>query len=1422
MALEDAFAALVQRHGPTVLGVCRRMLLDSHDVEDAFQATFLVLARAPPRSAGASNWETGFMAWRSGRPRRPGAGVRERALETRLMNVSQAESEHPDDRDDLLPLLDEELNRLPENYRSALLACELEGKSRREAAQHLGIPEGTLSARLARGRKLLRERLLRRGVNLGLGPIGGLSRAEFEDVVLERLVEPTVRAAVGGASGAGATTAVRALAKRVLKMMFYGRLTLVVLLLVAASAVPAVVLGLTHKAAQTPKANPAKVGPDDLPGRVVDQAGKGVADVQVWATDGFSWTPKTVARTTTDAEGRFVVPDGQKRALQGRAEGFGLFVRSPDGRVGWLRSAWRNGPDGRSVEVDLSPVGDARGMLIDQSGRPIAGVEVAPLMMSRTNVDGIWLSPEPRALLRTKTAADGSFVLNGIPKGAQIAASIASPVHGTPTVWWDTGQEVTIALDSRLGRIRGRLKPPDGLSVPRELSVGLNNARRPEVSAPAPFELSSHKSAEVDKDGTFQFDALPPGPYAINAYFDKDGMIAIKTQAEVEVRPGAVAEVEIPLQRVPMITGRVIDARTGKGIAGVKLASLLQNPPTNPNLFVAEATTDADGRYKIAARPGTIMIQLAEMPKTHLGTDDGYPRLDVKADFAWPDFKLSPATELDGLVVNEAGQPVAAAEVFILAPERGRVRRPDSIQTKPDGTFHFDQLDADDKLSLWARAGDATSEGEVVVRPKDLKGKVTVAIAPKYAVRIRALVTDDGGKRISGAKVTLWWTRMYPKGARSYGSGAGTVLTTETTGADGWFVLRSLWAGPTYEVIVEARGHNKAETAKLSTKSGEICDAGKLVLVRTAGTLAGRVVDSGGLPIAGAEVFNRGDGPEAVASSTDAQGRFRLDGLLPGIKYVFARKRGHRFTGVKVGADDLAMTITLKETDEPSPAWKPGDGPAHEEQRAFARRLLIRLWDKYVKNANDNSAFFFVKEMAKIDRDLARQWSAEKGHRHDDPVRFAEAGELADTDTMSALALLNQKPDKESQSELQTLADRFAVSDPKKALVFATEAAVQARGLNQPDRTIALARSGAVLVKLGRADSGRKLIDEAARDAAQLPTLNWSGNCRAQTARIVANFDADRALAIIEPFKVQDNNWWHSLAADIAVAIARTHTPRASALLDTVGGPGFDHERAITAIAYQIGRDRPDEAIAIIEGMKRPHFPATIFQAEAFGWLAVALAPRDKGRACALIDRALAMMIDQQNPYRQSASSGGEMAGAAHVAACARRIGYPDMESVIMRVLATHPPRGNGRGASGDAASFVRSVAISAVPLAVLDPAAARTVLEQLEARVPLDPASHWHTSAPWLVAWGLVDLQRAQAVFDAVLRSQDENKSPDLWNSGFFELVELLVAPLTGAKKFSSPTSAVPIGDRARDSDRLAWFRHRGCGEFPSRHCAR
>jgi RNA polymerase sigma factor (sigma-70 family) len=165
---EAAFEALVRRHGPMVLGVCRRLLRSHHDAEDAFQATFLVLVRraasvVPREKVG--NWLYG-VAYRTALEARTRA-ARRRAREGEASDMSDREATGAESLGELRAALDEELIRLPEKYRDAIVLCELEGKTVKEAARQLGLPQGTLASRLSRGRHLLAGRLSRRGLSLG-------------------------------------------------------------------------------------------------------------------------------------------------------------------------------------------------------------------------------------------------------------------------------------------------------------------------------------------------------------------------------------------------------------------------------------------------------------------------------------------------------------------------------------------------------------------------------------------------------------------------------------------------------------------------------------------------------------------------------------------------------------------------------------------------------------------------------------------------------------------------------------------------------------------------------------------------------------------------------------------------------------------------------------------------------------------------------------------------------------------------------------------------------------------------------------------------------------------------------------------------------------------------------------------------------
>jgi RNA polymerase sigma factor (sigma-70 family) len=205
---EAAFSTLLHRHGPVVLGACRRVLHNEHDAEDAFQATFLVLARkahAVEKPELLGNWLYGVACRIALKAR--GKIARRRVKETQavrpLLESTQSEAVWAD----LRPVLDEEVNRLPDCYRLPFVLCYLQGKTNEEAAHLLGCPKGTILSRLATAREKLRTRLVRRGITLSAGLLAAvLAEGVAGAVVPPSLLGPTVKAAqsrVAGGTAAG-------------------------------------------------------------------------------------------------------------------------------------------------------------------------------------------------------------------------------------------------------------------------------------------------------------------------------------------------------------------------------------------------------------------------------------------------------------------------------------------------------------------------------------------------------------------------------------------------------------------------------------------------------------------------------------------------------------------------------------------------------------------------------------------------------------------------------------------------------------------------------------------------------------------------------------------------------------------------------------------------------------------------------------------------------------------------------------------------------------------------------------------------------------------------------------------------------------------------------------------------------------------
>jgi RNA polymerase sigma factor (sigma-70 family) len=277
---QEAFAALVHRHGAMVWGVCRRILAHQ-DAEDAFQATFFVLARKAadvvPRDMVA-NWlhgvayqtalkarataarrgarEKQVIAMPEREDRGRGAGVRSQGTGVR----GQGSGGRHQEWDDVRPLLDLELGRLPDKYKAVIVLCDLEGKTRKEAARHFRVPEGTVASRLATARSMLARRLSRHGLVMSGAALAlALAEQQASAHVPASVASTTIQAAILFA--AGQTAAVGAisaqatlLAEGVLKTMLFAKLKLATAVLIVVA-----VLGMSVAAVAQPGAdNPAQ------------------------------------------------------------------------------------------------------------------------------------------------------------------------------------------------------------------------------------------------------------------------------------------------------------------------------------------------------------------------------------------------------------------------------------------------------------------------------------------------------------------------------------------------------------------------------------------------------------------------------------------------------------------------------------------------------------------------------------------------------------------------------------------------------------------------------------------------------------------------------------------------------------------------------------------------------------------------------------------------------------------------------------------------------------------------------------------------------------------------------------------------------------------------------------------------------------
>jgi RNA polymerase sigma factor (sigma-70 family) len=469
---EAAFAGLVRRHGPMVWGVCRRIVGEHHEAEDAFQATFLVLVRKASAIAPRHmvvNWLYGTACQTALKAR--ASAAKKRTRERLVVQMPEPAVANDDAGRDLHGLLDQELSRLPDKYRVAIVLCDLEGRTRKEAARRLRVPEGTLSGRLSRGRAMLAKRLARHGLPLAGAPVAVLLTQSAATAGVPRLlVSATLRAAAAFAAEQAAATgvispAVAALVEGVLKTVLLKKLK------IAALALLVVLACIGGGALALPSASPSAKRNTIGQLREAGQEGRPAANA----------------------------PRGGAAGAKAGAEGWRRYLEHLD----WLLTALDL--DGRTISLDDRRDASADKALVllpaGPSGCAVAGLKVAP--GARITLDGkeARLSDlKPGQRVKVRLAKD-RFLVSDIEASARppVFRYVLKSVDAagrTVTVQnvekQITLKDVPVAENAQLNRFKRETADDDQGFVARLPSIALSDLRAGMLLA---LELTADESA---------------------------------------------------------------------------------------------------------------------------------------------------------------------------------------------------------------------------------------------------------------------------------------------------------------------------------------------------------------------------------------------------------------------------------------------------------------------------------------------------------------------------------------------------------------------------------------------------------------------------------------------------------------------------------------------------------------------------------------------------------------------------------------------------------------------------------------------------------------------------------------------------------------------------------------------------------------
>ncbi len=678
-----AFELLFWRHGPMVWNVCRRCLGNTADAEDAFQATFVVLARKAA-TIGRREVLAGFLYQVALRTALNARTARQRRLAREQIGAQRSEQSSEDPVHEaagaeLKEVMAEELSRLPRKFRLPVILCDLESRSHEVAATELNCPLGTLNSRLARGRKKLRDRLLRRGVTLSALAAPAMPAHLSAATVATVLQAPTasVQALADGAVQALVMTAVKnaaigivlcgLLLAGVVMGAYLGKDQLLVpgpKALPLADALPPLA---PEETAPPPVANPFEQQAVVF-GMVVNETGKPIAEARVAAPQEEKSRP-----VLSDGEGGFHLPLGHPR---GECLQTQLLVQGANGWLGYALVV-QNKPE--PVRVVLRPPHELCVRVTDGTGQPVPGAEVCfladslRLVSGQTNAQGCWVGRLPIdaqaswTLFARKAQAGFDYVLGRFHLDLQVKLR---PLPEKLELRLDAARMLRVKTVDWQGR------PVSGVRVsPWKLEMPGKPGHQEPIVLAGVEELWK----TTDQDGVAVFDWLPERfegsvKFLIRSenYYSGDNESAL-------LKDGSAQELTLRLRPWELLSGRLTHP-DGRPAAGIRVRA--QGQGTQLQEFCDRfGRTDAEGRFRLKVFADQVYVvaiideQWAAPYRGGIVVRAGQPVSGI-------DFVLGRATRVHGQVALASdGQPVAGQAVRAVM-NLGEI--PEAFQVKND------------------------------------------------------------------------------------------------------------------------------------------------------------------------------------------------------------------------------------------------------------------------------------------------------------------------------------------------------------------------------------------------------------------------------------------------------------------------------------------------------------------------------------------------------------------------------------------------------------------------------------------------------------------------------------------------------------------------------------------------------------------